>query len=67
VGKPRRFGVRRFAERWERPDCFEVFDRVTGECKSFGCYRFEAEQIARCMNKRTKEANTGCNSSTVAG
>lgn len=45
-----RYGVRRFTDAGIRPDCFEVYDRQTGECASFGMYRYEAERQSKCMN-----------------
>ena len=52
--KRNRYGVRRFAIRGSRPDCFEVYDRVTGECASFGMLKYEAEQVARAKNDECK-------------
>lgn len=46
----KRYGVRRFAPRGSRPDCFEVYDISTNECASFGMRKYEAEQAARAMN-----------------
>ncbi len=44
------YGVRRFASPGTRPDCFEVFVKATGECASFGGYKYEAEQSAAWLN-----------------
>lgn len=50
----RRYAVRRFCKPGSRPDCFEVFDTVTDEAVSFGCYRYEAEEAARAMNEHLR-------------
>jgi hypothetical protein len=60
-----RYGVRRFCGPFAkgsngRPDCFEVYDRTTGECASFGCYRYEAREAARAKNAAERARRAVC-------
>jgi len=53
------FGVRRFCAPGVRPDCFEVYDRRTGACASFGMFRYQAEQTARAKNAEHARSTEG--------
>jgi hypothetical protein len=56
----KRYDVRRFAERWERPDGWEVFDTTSGKCASFGMTKKDALSTAARMNREIADECDGC-------